>query len=46
MLPPLMAAKRRHLQGALLDVFLRWGFQEVVTPTFSGFERLKFNTFR
>lgn len=29
-----MAAKRRQLQGTLLDVFLRWGFQEVVTPTF------------
>lgn len=39
-MPPLMAAKRRHLQGALLDVFLRWGFQEVVTPTFEYMDAL------
>jgi len=39
-LPPLMAAKRRQLQGALLDVFLRWGFQEVVTPTFEYMDAL------
>lgn len=39
-LPPLMAAKRRQLQDALLDVFLRWGFQEVVTPTFEYLDSL------
>ncbi len=31
---PAMAAKKRLLEERLLDVFLRWGFQEVVTPTF------------
>ena len=40
MLPPLMAAKRRKLQDLLLDVFLRWGFQEVVTPTFEYLDAL------
>ena len=40
MLPPLMAAKRRKLQDILLDVFLRWGFQEVVTPTFEYLDAL------
>jgi ATP phosphoribosyltransferase regulatory subunit len=39
-LPPLMAAKRRKLQDTLLDVFLRWGFQEVVTPTFEYLDAL------
>ena len=39
-LPPLMAAKRRKLQDVLLDVFLRWGFQEVVTPTFEYLDAL------
>lgn len=39
-LPPLMAAKRRKLQDALLDVFLRWGFQKVVTPTFEYLDAL------
>ncbi len=40
MLPPLMAAKRRKLQDTLLEVFLRWGFQEVVTPTFEYLDSL------
>jgi ATP phosphoribosyltransferase regulatory subunit len=35
-----MAAKRRKLQDALLEVFLRWGFQEVVTPTFEYLDSL------
>ena len=35
-----MAAKRRKLQDVLLDVFLRWGFQEVVTPTFEYLDAL------
>jgi ATP phosphoribosyltransferase regulatory subunit len=35
-----MAAKRRRLEEALLDVFLRWGFQEVVTPTFEYMDTL------
>ena len=29
-----MAAKKRRLEELLLTVFLRWGFQEVVLPTF------------
>lgn len=40
MLPPFMAAKRRHLQDTLLTVFLRWGFQEIVTPTFEYMDAL------
>src|SRR5262245_60470559 len=31
---PVMAAKKRRLEELLLTVFLRWGFQEVVLPTF------------
>src|SRR5262245_55678892 len=29
-----MAAKKRRLEERLLTVFFRWGFQEVVTPSF------------
>jgi ATP phosphoribosyltransferase regulatory subunit len=29
-----MAARKRRLEDQLLTVFFRWGFQEVVTPTF------------
>jgi ATP phosphoribosyltransferase regulatory subunit len=29
-----MAAKKRRLEELLLTVFFRWGFQEVVLPTF------------
>lgn len=31
---PEMAAKKRRLEELLLSVFFRWGFQEVVLPTF------------
>lgn len=31
---PVMAAKKRRLEELLLAVFFRWGFQEVVLPTF------------
>ncbi len=31
---PVMAAKKRRLEELLLTVFFRWGFQEVVLPTF------------
>jgi ATP phosphoribosyltransferase regulatory subunit len=31
---PLMAAKKRRLEERLLTVFFRWGFQEIVTPSF------------
>lgn len=28
------AARKRHVEGRLLDVVRRWGYREVVTPTF------------
>ena len=28
------AARKRHAEARLLDVFTRWGYREVVTPTF------------
>ena len=28
------AARKRHVEGRLLDIFQRWGYREVVTPTF------------
>jgi ATP phosphoribosyltransferase regulatory subunit len=28
------AERKRHVEGALLDVFRRWGYREIVTPTF------------
>ena len=31
---PVMAAKKRRLEERLLTVFFRWGFQEIVTPSF------------
>jgi ATP phosphoribosyltransferase regulatory subunit len=31
---PAMAARKRWLEETLLAVFYRWGFQEVITPTF------------
>lgn len=40
MLPPVMAAQRRRLQDIILDVFLHWGFQEIVTPTFEYMDAL------
>jgi ATP phosphoribosyltransferase regulatory subunit len=35
-----MAAQRRRLQDIILDVFLHWGFQEIVTPTFEYMDAL------
>jgi ATP phosphoribosyltransferase regulatory subunit len=32
--PPVLAAKKRYLEDRLLTVFLRWGFQEIITPIF------------
>ena len=40
MLPPVMAAQRRRLQDIILGVFLHWGFQEIVTPTFEYMDAL------
>jgi ATP phosphoribosyltransferase regulatory subunit len=31
---PFTAAQKRRLEDQLLTVFFRWGFQEVITPTF------------
>ena len=28
------AARKRHVEARLLDVVTRWGYREVVTPTF------------
>src|SRR3970282_22714 len=28
------AARKRHVETRLLDVFARWGYREIVTPTF------------
>jgi ATP phosphoribosyltransferase regulatory subunit len=35
---PVTAAKKRRLEERLLTVFFRWGFQEVVPPTFEYME--------
>ena len=37
-LPPAETAQRRAVEGQLLSVFRRWGFQEIVTPTFEYLE--------
>jgi ATP phosphoribosyltransferase regulatory subunit len=31
---PEEAARKRHVERALLDIFERWGYREIVTPTF------------
>ncbi len=36
--PPAEAAQRRTLETQLLSVFRRWGFQEIITPTFEYLE--------
>jgi ATP phosphoribosyltransferase regulatory subunit len=36
-LPP-DAARKREVESKLLDVFLRWGFQEILTPTLDYYE--------
>ena len=28
------AARKRHVESRLFDVFRRWGYREIVTPTF------------
>jgi ATP phosphoribosyltransferase regulatory subunit len=28
------AARKRHVEARLLDVFRRWGYREIVTPSF------------
>ncbi len=36
--PPTEAAQRRVVEEAILSVFRRWGFREVITPTFEYLE--------
>ena len=36
--PPAEAAQRRTVEEAILSVFRRWGFREVITPTFEYLE--------
>jgi ATP phosphoribosyltransferase regulatory subunit len=36
--PPPETAQRRHVEVQLLSVFRRWGFQEIITPTFEYLE--------
>lgn len=38
------AARKRHVEGALLDVFARWGYREIVTPSFEYFDVLSQGT--
>jgi ATP phosphoribosyltransferase regulatory subunit len=41
---PEEAARKRHVEGGLLDVFRRWGYREVVTPTFEYADVLALGT--
>lgn len=36
--PPRETAQRRMVEGQIFSVFRRWGFQEIVTPTFEYLE--------
>ena len=36
--PPPETGQRRHVEAQLLSVFRRWGFQEIITPTFEYLE--------
>ena len=36
--PPEETAQRRAVEGELLSVFRRWGFREIITPTFEYLE--------
>ncbi len=38
------AARKRHVEARLFDVFGRWGYREIVTPTFEFFEALSVGT--
>ncbi len=37
---PEEAARKRHVERVLFDVFGRWGYREIVTPTFEFFDVL------
>jgi ATP phosphoribosyltransferase regulatory subunit len=38
------AARKRHVEARLFDIFRRWGYREVVTPTFEFFDVLAMGT--
>ena len=38
------AARKRYVEEGLLDVFARWGYREIVTPTFEFAEVLAMGT--
>ena len=38
------AARKRHVESRLFDVFRRWGYREVVTPTFEFSDVLEVGT--
>ena len=38
------AARKRYVEGRLLDVFARWGYREIVTPTFEFADVLAMGT--
>jgi ATP phosphoribosyltransferase regulatory subunit len=41
---PEEAARKRYVEGRLLDVFSRWGYREIVTPTFEFADVLAMGT--
>jgi ATP phosphoribosyltransferase regulatory subunit len=38
------AARKRHAESRLFDVFARWGYRELITPTFEYFDVLALGT--
>jgi ATP phosphoribosyltransferase regulatory subunit len=38
------AARKRHVEGRLMDIFRRWGYREIVTPTFEFSDVLSMGT--
>ena len=38
------ARRKRHVESRLLDVFERWGYRELITPTFEFFDVLSVGT--
>ncbi len=41
---PEEAARKRHVEGRLMDIFRRWGYREIVTPTFEFSDVLSMGT--
>jgi ATP phosphoribosyltransferase regulatory subunit len=38
------ASRKRHVETQLLDIFARWGYREIVTPSFEFFDVLSLGT--